>query len=170
MTLTLDRLAAPRWNMVRQKAEELTEIYTAPPIPALEIAERQGVDVVFADFGTTSDKVAGFCDFESGKIYVNADDMVERQTFTIAHELGHWLLHREFFEANPEEYTIFPRFQTVAEHNPYEKEANHFAANLLVPARLLKSVKDASVSSLASAFAVSRTMMEYRLKNVRHSR
>ena len=167
MTTTMDTLAAPRWTTVRRMADQLTEVYSAPPIPALEIAESQGVDVVFAEFGSSADKVAGFCDFKSGKIYVNAEDITQRQTFTIAHELGHWLLHREFFERDPEAYSIFPRFQAVKESDPYEKEANHFAANLLVPMRLLKSVKDAPVSSLASAFAVSRTMMEIRLKNVR---
>ena len=167
MTMTMDTLAAPRWKLVKQKADDLTDVYSAPPIPALEIAESHGVDVVFAKFGSSADQVAGFCDFGSSKIYVNADDITQRQTFTIAHELGHWLLHREFFDANPDAYTIFPRFQMVEDSNPYEKEANYFAANLLVPLRLLKAVKDAPVSRLASAFAVSRTMMEYRVKNVR---
>jgi Zn-dependent peptidase ImmA (M78 family) len=157
----------PRWALVKQKADELSAPFSAPPIPALEIAERQGVDVIFADFGDANEQVAGFCDFSSAKLYVNASDVTQRQTFTIAHELGHWVLHRRLFEANPKSYQIFPRFQDVDSHNIYEQEANHFAANLLVPLRLLKPVKEASVSSLASAFAVSRSMMEYRLQNVK---
>lgn len=160
-------LAKPRWDLAKRKADELSAPFSAPPIPALEIAERQGVDVVFADFGESSDRVAGFCDFSAAKLYVNADDITQRQTFTIAHELGHWLLHRHIFEQDADKYQIFPRYQEVDRHNPFEKEANHFAANLLVPMRLLKSVKDAPVSSLASAFAVSRSMMEFRLRNVR---
>lgn len=47
-----------------------------------------------------------------------------------------------------------------------EKEANKFAACLLVPERLLAPVKGASVAALARSFGVSRTMMEFRLKNV----
>lgn len=154
-------------GLARSKAEELAKDYTSPPIPALEIAERNGVDVVFAKFGEASDTVAGFCDFRNAKLYVNAADVVERQTFTIAHELGHWILHRKFFEAHPDEYEILPRFQQVDHSDPFEKEANAFAAALLVPKRLLNPVKDAPVSSLASAFGVSRTMMEFRLKNAR---
>ncbi|WP_267432876.1 ImmA/IrrE family metallo-endopeptidase [Sphingomonas sp. GM_Shp_1] len=167
MDNALQPLTSPRWREVERKANELSELYSAPPIPALEIAERSGVDVVFANFGKASDKVAGFCDFAAAKLYVNAEDLTGRQTFTIAHELGHWLLHKHYFDKNPDDYDILPRFQSVDSNDAFEKEANFFAANLLVPKRLLKSVKGASVASLADAFAVSRTMMEYRLKNVR---
>lgn len=157
----------PRWRDVKAKADQLSDRYSAPPIPVLEIAERCGVDVVFADFGDATDKVAGFCDFPEAKLYVNDDDAVERQMFTIAHELGHWVLHKPIFEADPDRYPVLPRFQSPDRSDPLEKEANSFAANLLVPERLLKPVMSASVASLASAFNVSLTMMEFRLKNVR---
>lgn len=157
---------APRWQFVKSIADSLTGDYTEPPVPVLEIAEGNGVDVVFADFGKHTSNVAGFCDFGEAKLYVNADDVTTRQMFTIAHELGHWVLHREVFEKNPESYPVLPRFQKVDRHNPLEQEANHFAANLLVPEHLLLPVKHAPISALADAFAVSRTMMEYRRKNV----
>lgn len=166
MTETLERLSSPRWKKVKGLADSLTCDYSAPPIPALEIAESQGVDVIFASFSPANQDVAGLCDFAHRKLYVNADDIIVRQTFTIAHELGHWLLHKEYFDAHPDDYQVFPRFQSANNSNPFEKEANHFAANLLVPLRLLKPVSDASVASLADAFGVSRTMMEFRLKNV----
>lgn len=159
-------LTKPRWDLVARKADELSAPYSAPPIPVLEIAEQNGVDVVFSNFGVEGDKVAGFCDFENARIYVNADDFLPRQTFTMAHELGHWVLHKDFFDAHPERYQILPRFQSVARHDPFEQEANSFAANLLVPKRLLAPVRHASVTSLAQIFAVSRSMMENRLKNV----
>jgi Zn-dependent peptidase ImmA (M78 family) len=167
MSEKLEHLAAPRWAQVEKTANKLTSIYSVPPIPALEIAEMSGVDVVFADFGKANEQVAGFCDFAAAKLYVNANDITTRQTFTIAHELGHWILHKRYFDAHPEEYDILPRFQTVERSDAFEKEANLFAASLLVPKRLLKPVEHAPVSSLADAFAVSRTMMEYRLKYVR---
>lgn len=160
-------LANPRWELAERRANELSEPFTAPPIPVLEIAESHGVDVVFADFDNAGEKVAGFCDFQNGRIYVNDADRLARQTFTIAHELGHWILHRSYFESAPQLYQILPRFQRVARHNPFEQEANCFAANLLVPARLLKPVRNAPVAQLADIFAVSREMMENRLKSVR---
>jgi Zn-dependent peptidase ImmA (M78 family) len=162
MTLTV-----PRWSVCQARADALTQNYSSPPIPVIEIAENNGVDVVFADFGKHTDKVAGFCDFAAAKLYVNKADQIERQMFTIAHEFGHWTLHREFYLENPEKYPVFPRFQSVNSTDPFEKEANSFAACLLVPERLLRPVQNAPVSALAQVFKVSRTMMEYRLKNVR---
>lgn len=163
---TIERLDSPRWGYVKSIVNQLTDRYSVPPIPALEIAEGSGVDVVFANFGSASESVAGFCDFPTHTLYVNADDITERQTFTIAHELGHWLLHRKYYDAHPDDYNSFPRMQFVEQNNAFEKEANFFAANLLVPLRLLKPVRHSSVTDLARAFGVSRTMMEFRLKNV----
>lgn len=162
----LQDLVRPRYAEARRKAEELTADYSTPPIPVHEIAESNGVDVVFANFGGASDKVAGFCDFAGAKLYVNARDPLSRQTFTIAHELGHWMLHRDLFRQDPEKYQVLPRFQAVEKSSPFEQEANAFAAALLVPARLLKPVRSASVAQLARVFGVSRQMMEFRLKNV----
>ncbi|WP_052201686.1 ImmA/IrrE family metallo-endopeptidase [Ensifer sp. ZNC0028] len=156
-----------RWDHAKKSADSLTALYTTPPIPVLEIAESNGVNVVFADFGKQNEMVAGFCDFKTARLYVNKDDRVERQFFTIAHEFGHWMLHRDLFLAHPEKYPVLPRFQNVPAHTPMEQEANYFAANLLVPARLLRPVMHAPVTYLANIFRVSKTMMEYRVKNVR---
>ncbi|WP_348862079.1 ImmA/IrrE family metallo-endopeptidase [Neorhizobium sp. Rsf11] len=156
-----------RWDFARDRANSLTDPYRSPPIPVLEIAERNGVNVIFADFGQHSQSVAGFCDFKNARLYVNKEDRTERQFFTIAHEFGHWVLHRDVFLAHPDRYPVLPRFQNVDLHSPMEKEANYFAANLLVPERLLRPVITAPIASLASIFRVSRTMMEHRVNNVR---
>ena len=156
----------PRWDLAEQTADGLTQDFSAPPIPVLEIAENNGVNVVFADFGEHSERVSGLCDFKHARIYINQDDIPERQAFTMAHELGHWILHRDIFAKDPDNYTVLPRFTQPNQGDPMEKEANKFAATLLVPLRLLRPVRHAPVSQLASIFGVSRTMMEYRLKNV----
>jgi Zn-dependent peptidase ImmA (M78 family) len=140
----------------------LTQDYKAPPIPVHKIAEEQGVDVVFADFGKHAETVAGFCDFAGARLFVNRVEPTSRQTFTIAHELGHWILHRAYFEANPERYPVLPRKTHPNKADPFEKEANCFAANLLVPERLLIEVKHLPTDMLASLFGVSPTMMSYR--------
>lgn len=156
----------PRWGVAEAKANDLTKDFTAPPIPVHEIAERSGVNVLFVSFGSNSEKVSGLCDFRTARIYVNKFDSPERQAFTMAHELGHWLLHRDYYLAEPEKYPVLPRFGDPMRDDPMEKEANKFAACLLVPSHLLKSVIKAPVSALAQVFGVSRTMMEYRVKNV----
>ncbi|RLL65273.1 ImmA/IrrE family metallo-endopeptidase [Paenirhodobacter hankyongi] len=155
-----------RWDVAKAKADSLTCKFERPPIPVRAIAEGTGVDVVFADFGKHSNSVAGFCDFRGERLYVNRDDKPERQTFTIAHELGHWLLHKELFERSPDAYAVLPRHAVANNRSVLEKEANHFAAHLLVPSRLLRPVMRAStVSSLAEAFGVSYTMMSFRVAN-----
>lgn len=163
----LMEITSPRWSRVKASANNLTADFSAPPIPVLEIAESNGVDVVFAGFGELTDKVSGFCDFKAAKLFVNEADQLNRQLFTIAHEFGHWMLHRPIFEADPDRYPVLPRFSDPNRDDVLEKEANCFAANLLVPEKLLKPIKNAPVAALASAFGVSVTMMEFRLKNVR---
>lgn len=152
--------------MAKRKADELTEVYSSPPIPVLEIAEQNGVNVIFANFGSSSERVAGYCDFRNAKLFVNADDVPRRQSFTISHELGHWVMHRSIFVDNPETYPVLPRFSRPSNNGPYEKEANKFAAHLLVPDHLLQPVLNPTVSAvtLADIFFVSRTMMEIRMK------
>ena len=159
--------AAPRWSMAKSEANALTECYSVPPVPVVEIAESNGVDVVFADFAEHRDSVAGFCDFRAAKLFVNKADLIERQYFTVAHEFSHWIMHREVYLNNPDLYPVLPRFQKADWDDPLEKEANHFAANLLVPERLLRPVISAPVARLAGIFKVSRAMMEYRVQNVR---
>jgi hypothetical protein len=74
-----------------------------------------------------------------GEIWVNADEGREwpsRRRFTIAHELGHWRLHRNA------EQGVFCRSATVhrqeAQHAVPEDEANAFAAAVLMPPRLIR--------------------------------
>lgn len=155
---------APRWKLARERADEFTKPYDRPPIPVHQIAENNGVDVVFADFGRHARTVAGFCDFAAAKLYVNRSDRIDRQGFTIAHEFGHWVLHRELFLSEPSRYPVLPRFSVPNRNDPLEKEANHFAAHLLVPSRLLAKVAKATVPELARAFGVSEMMMGFRLE------
>lgn len=166
LTALADVPKQPRWRQAQQAADKLSAPYAKPPIPVHRIAEEQGVDVVFADFGKHSDAVAGFCDFNKSRLYVNRAEKSDRQAFTIAHELGHWILHRDLFLRHPERYPVLPRYSQANRADPLEKEANHFAAHLLVPDRLLAPVSSASVSLLARAFGVSPTMMGFRLRNV----
>ncbi len=162
----MSSLSQPRWELAQNKAEELAQKYSSPPIPIYEIAENNGLNVIFADFGKNAEKVAGVCDFVNSRMYVNRADSAQRQAFTMAHELGHWILHKEFFLREPDKYPVLPRFSEPDRDNIFEKEANKFAACLLVPAHLLKPVAVTPVSLLANIFGVSRTMMEFRLKNV----
>lgn len=165
MSFAMTAEAIPNRTGARVEARKLAEIFSSPSVPVVEVAEQNGVNVIFSDMGRFAEKVAGLLDFNARRIYVNKADSGNRQRFTIAHELGHWMLHRKAFEAHPERYPVLPRFQRVEASNAFEQEANAFASELLVPKHLLKGVRNAPVSVLASIFDVSRTMMEYRLSN-----
>ena len=153
----------PRWKLARETADKLTAVYASPPIPVLEIAEQQGVRVRVLDFGGMTDRVSGYCDFGARHIVVNGADSLGRKMFTIAHELGHWMLHRNIFESDPEKYSVLPRFLAAAK-TPLEQEANVFAAELLVPKHLLAPVRHSGAVVLAPIFGTSREMMENQLK------
>lgn len=78
-----------------------------------------------------------------GEIWVNAEEARQwpaRRRFTIAHELGHWRLHRGAGEQPVfcRSGSIGPDVQTPDPPPLAEEEANLFAAALLMPPRLLQ--------------------------------
>lgn len=161
--------ARPDYKRIKTAAEDILEKYDIkyPPVPVKSIVENEGVDVVFVKFSTFADKVAGFTKFDEEKIYVNADDNINRQLFTIAHEFGHWILHKELFLKNPENYNILLRTPGKINNDPIEKEANAFAGAILAPASILNKVKNnATVAELAHVFAISPEAMLLRLKRI----
>jgi hypothetical protein len=109
-----------------------------------------------------------------GEIWVNAEEARQwpaRRRFTIAHELGHWRLHRD-----AEERAMFCRSGSIAADTtartqvpPAEDDANVFAAAILMPARLVQEQYlrcDRDFSRLCDAFAASGTAMGRRLHKV----
>ena len=67
-------------------------------------------------------------------IFVRKQNTDSRQTFTLAHELGHVVLHRSS--------SIDDEFDVHSTEGD-ERDANTFAANFLVPARFLNTIRDA---------------------------
>jgi len=135
----------------------------APPIPLEEIVASFGLNIVYADFSKLKEgnKIAGFIDFDKHRIIVNKDDPPARQRFTIAHELGHYRLHEDYIK-DENKYKVLLRVPLEnKEYSPEEKEANCFAAYLLVPSSLLKKYKDLPNSIQASLFAVSEDVIKY---------
>jgi len=101
-------------------------------------------------------------------IFVNKQHDAERRLFTLAHELAHVLFH--LGRGGTE--TAVSTF--ASNRDPQEKEANAFAAELLMPTDAVNVViqhygpqlKETLVlDSVARAFNVSRDAMFYRLAN-----
>jgi Zn-dependent peptidase ImmA (M78 family) len=164
---------AIRRKHIRNLIDQLLETHNIqlPPVQVDEIAKELGIQVQYEH---AKDELSGFLlrDFSRHKaiIGVNEIHVKTRQRFTIAHELGHFLLHEQ------EELHVDRLFQIKrrdGKSTTGEKEANLFAAELLMPAQfiqeelaeieLLDLENDAVISSLADKYNVSRQAMTFRL-------
>lgn len=167
MSYIADMLAD--FKRAEREAERLvTKYYEQPPIDPEAIAEAEGIRVVYARFNRQmSAQVAGFSDPNNSRIVVNQDLPFNRKTYTIAHELGHHVLHQDYL-SDDGKYQIFPRMNSYDGPKPSEEqEADAFAANLLVPLKMLRSYVDfASVRELAQMFMVSQDVILYRMKRL----
>ncbi|HEY4075707.1 MAG TPA: ImmA/IrrE family metallo-endopeptidase [Rhizomicrobium sp.] len=100
-------------------------------------------------------------------IKVNRHDPSRRQRFTVAHEIAHFLLHRDQIGAGLKDDVLYR--STLSDSR--EAEANRLAADILIPQSLLKEWLDNArllriddvVSYLADRFEVSEASMKIRL-------
>lgn len=105
-----------------------------PIVNIFQLLEEQGVRIFRCQ--VEHDEVFGVSAFSPKYgpcILLNAANTIERQIFSLAHEYGHLLMHRRYYQS-PE-----PSAGLDKEH-PMEIMANVFAANLLVPAAGLRDV------------------------------
>ncbi|MBV6857941.1 ImmA/IrrE family metallo-endopeptidase [Xanthomonas campestris pv. zingibericola] len=94
---------------------------------------------------------------------VNSYHHPVRQRFTLAHELAHFILHRGD-KARFDDHTYARRHD---DRSPMEREADNFAARLLMPEPELRQAVDKGVrnlNDLARQFEVSSLAMRYRLE------
>jgi hypothetical protein len=95
-------------------------------------------------------------------------DVPGRRRFTVAHEVGHWFLHATAPEATPV-YCRTSEVQEQAERpsDPREREANRFAAELLMPEPVVRELAaHHGCATLAEQLAVSEVAMGWRLFNL----
>lgn len=138
------------------------------PVDILAIVESCGLSVEetsFTGLGLGDEEIAGFIDPEEKIIYVNDEDSENRKVFTIAHELGHWILHKSKLIAEPDKYAIlYRRPLGQVNDDQVEKEANCFAGNLLVPREKLMKFKHYDNKTLSALFGVSVDVIGFRKK------
>jgi Zn-dependent peptidase ImmA (M78 family) len=104
-------------------------------------------------------------------ITVNAGDPITRQRFTTAHELGHYMLHRDRIGdgiADDRAYrsTFSGKYHNTRIGPREETQANAFAANVLMPYELIQELKSQGTSTpelLAKKLLVSEQAMCIRL-------
>lgn len=168
----------PRYALARRKAEELLREagIVAPPVPIEQLAERAGAVVRYAPFdGQMSGLLCRSEDGNGAVIGVNSRHPTVRQRFSIAHELGHLVLHEPAFQIDQHAFVSFRDSESSSATDPHEIEANQFAAALLMPAALLRECVEQlgenadveeSIGRLARRFDVSTQAMTIRLTSL----
>ncbi|WP_417840178.1 ImmA/IrrE family metallo-endopeptidase [Tritonibacter scottomollicae] len=158
------------WERVSEAERQvILPFLTDVPVRIASIARALGVEVKSA---TLKPRISGQIQRSetsaSGyRIRVNRHEAATRQRFTIAHEIGHYLLHRDAIGDGIED-TILYR-STLSDRR--EAEANKMAAELLMPRdRVLASLQalggratKAVASQMADQFEVSEAAMKVRL-------
>lgn len=149
------------------------------PIPVNEIATKHGLEIKAYDLG---EDVSGVLVIKDGLGFIgyNPSESKVRQRFTIAHELGHYELHNKQNESAlfiDKQFKVQFRNQDSSTGEMVrEREANAFAAALLMPEKLLvKEIKnhhfelsdDDNLYELAKLFNVSVSAMTFRLMNLK---
>jgi Zn-dependent peptidase ImmA (M78 family) len=147
------------------------------PVPVDKIAKSLGANLRFQPL---DDELSGMVFIKDGIpiIGVNALHHPNRQRFTIAHEIGHLQLHREIISKTvhvDKEFPVLMRDQKASSGlDKFEVEANHFAAELLMPKFLIDAEiaggladidADIPWDELARKFRVSRQALEYRIRS-----
>lgn len=112
-------------------------------------------------------------------IGVNSLHHPHRQRFTIAHEIGHLILHKHLITESVHVDKAFPVLMrgvtSALGTDTVEIDANAFASQLLIPTSLLGQIKlpgsfdiddDSPMEELAKKFRVSRKVVEFRLASI----
>lgn len=148
---------------------ETTDLWGEIPVPVVRIAAALNIRVVETEF--TEAGLAGLIvvDSDERTIYVSRDDPLARQRFTIAHELGHYWMHmrgndvRGFKDFGPQ-----LAFRSADTLTPLEREANYFAAELLMPRSEVRRLarRGYHIDYFQQYFEVSREAASIRFQQV----
>jgi hypothetical protein len=140
------------------------------PVDVVKIAEDHFKISVWEDSLAAGISGKLFVDTDNGgksgfSIVVNIRDAYTRKRFTIAHELGHFILHRQQLAILGGSLTD-DAFYRSGLSNTQESEANRFAADILMPYTLIQKLVAngvTGVAELATTFKVSEAAMSIRL-------
>lgn len=170
---------AVRYALVRRKAAELLRQggVVSAPVDVERLAKTVArATVKYEPFeGKLSGLVHRGRDGQA-VIGVNKSHAEVRQRFTIAHELGHLLLHAQE-DLHVDEGIWLRNERSSRAEDEREIEANQFAAELLMPTDLVQEAvagrnldlvndEDETLIELATKFKVSRQALSFRLSRL----
>lgn len=171
-------------NEVKKRAEDFCKQYgiTEYPVEIVRVCNENDLKV-FEEYlgGDVSGLIVvdekTWEKYDSNQfISVNLTDSAVRRRFTIAHELAHYVLHRN---KDSKLYAHRDLNNDQETRSSIEQEANYFAANILMPEKLVKNRveeirKDTwgnvsgseLVKEIADDFVVSESAADVRLRQL----
>jgi Zn-dependent peptidase ImmA (M78 family) len=162
-------------DKITDTVETLLQRFTIrrPPVPVDKIVKK--LNLLLTPL-PADDEISGAIVRKDGRVViaVNPAHHINRQRFTIAHELGHYFLHEGLEEHVDENFRVAWRNADSSKAiNWIEIQANRFAAELLMPTKFLESDLDAldkidkrTVALLATKYVVSPEAMKIRLSQL----
>ena len=133
-------------NIIEKKANDLLEDFytsenlsTAKPLDVIHVIEYLGYDIDFRNDGIYKDKdILGGLDIDKKLIEINANILNQkgRLAFTMAHEIGHIVLHVPLYNKKNKKKEILCRKSEGIDgvkKKPEEVQADMFASYLLMP-------------------------------------
>ncbi len=143
--------------------------YGSAPIDIYKLIVDLGIGIVET---ILDDDISGTIERKKSGQYlisINSSDSQTRKRFTAAHELGHYIYHREQIDEQCIADNRLYRSTDNSKYNAHigkleETQANQFAANLLMPLHLIKELKESglSIDEIATALGVSKQAMKIR--------
>jgi len=137
------------------------------PVDPFHIAERLGLkvykQVLAADVSGMLAKRQG----RDPEVYINANDSLNRQRFSCAHEIGHYSKRVTGRDDDSWGYIDRRGPSSAQGTDPEEIYANQFAAALLMPEHKVRALyEQLDPAAMAVAFGVSLGAMKFRLENL----
>jgi Zn-dependent peptidase ImmA (M78 family) len=165
-------------SLIEQRAEKLlieSNSYSTP-VQLTDCARYLGIIIKNVELDAD---VSGFLllkDDNSVHIGINKSNPVNRRRFTLAHEIAHYILHAKDSKlfVDKEEKVLYRDSNSSTGELEKEREANAFAAALLMPEKLLREeiakqneeAKEKFINNVARKFQVSEQAVTIRLTNL----
>lgn len=148
------------------------------PVPVFDIVKAMGLQLLEYNLGEETSGVL-VVDNGKGSIGYNPKDSYVRRRFTVAHELGHFILHSDANQLFVDNFFLikFRKNNSYTKEEYWqEQEANAFAAAILMPEEFINyellnnnfgNIDESDfIERLARKFEVSIPAMSFRLANL----
>lgn len=170
-------MTAVRYGVVDKKVIELAELFpklVKPPVNLKSIMKSLSIKFEEKDY---EGQMSGAAIFNGNEmiVAVSSKEPESRKRFTIAHEIGHLLLHADqALNIDIKPVSLNRDLSSTTGESWREVEANYFAASLLMPkedvnshfAKWSELEEDVRLKKLAQRYEVSMQAMSVRLNTL----